>query len=327
MATDADLMIDRRRLRRKVTFWRVAAVVVAVLAVIGWVTATGGLDHALGIHRPQIAKVRIEGTITQNRDLIERLNRIATNDAVKGVILAINSPGGTTVGGESIYEAVRKIAAKKPVVAEVGTLGASAAYMIACGADHIVARRTSIVGSIGVLFEYPDVSALLDKAGIKVEDIKSSPLKAEPNFFHPASDEAKAMIHNMIMDSYQWFVALVQERRGFTHDQAVALSDGSVFTGGQALGNHLVDAVGGEDVALAWLKTKGVDARLPVIEWKAADGVGHYFFARAAVRYAAALLGLPAGSDDLLRQVAGDRIFLDGLVSVWQVGGGLVRGR
>lgn len=322
---DADSIIDRRRLRRKVTFWRLMAVLAAVLAIIGWAFFSGGFDRTFGVRQPQIAKIRIEGTITQDQDLIERLHRLAKADAVKAVILAVNSPGGTTVGGESIYEAVREIAAKKPVVAEVGTLAASAAYMIACGADHIVARHTSIVGSIGVLFEYPDISGLLDKAGVKVEAIKSSPLKAEPNFFHPASDEAKAMIRNMILDSYAWFVDLVQTRRGFTHDEAVALSDGSVFTGQQALKNRLVDAVGGESTALDWLKTKGVDTRLPVVEWKRREDVGHYFFAKAALHYVAGLLGLPTGSDAFLRDLTGDRIFLDGLVSVWQVGGG--RGR
>jgi len=322
MAMSTDSIIDRRRLRRKVTFWRIMAVLAAVLAIVAWAFASGGIDGAFGRRQPQIAKIRVEGTITQDQDLIDRLHRLAKTDSVKAVILAVNSPGGTTVGGESIYEAVRELAARKPVVAEVGTVAASAAYMIACGADHIVAQRTSIVGSIGVLFEYPDLSGLLDKAGVKVEDIKSSPLKAEPNYFHPASEEAKTMIRSMILDSYAWFVDLVQTRRGFTHDQALALSDGSVFTGRQALGNRLVDAVGGESAALEWLRSKGIDIRLPVVEWKRKEDVGRYFFAKAALHYAAGLLGLPAGSGPFLRELTADRIFLDGLVSVWQVGGG-----
>lgn len=327
MAMSPDAVIDRRKLRRKVTFWRVAAILVAALAIVAWVLASGGVNRALGIQKAQIAKVRITGTITEDRDLLKRLDKIAETKSVKGVILSIDSPGGTTVGGESIYEAVRRIAAKKPVVAEVGTLAASAAYMIACGSDHIVARNTSIVGSIGVLFEYPDLSSLLDKVGVKMEAIKSSPLKAEPNYFHPASDEAKAMIHRMILDSYGWFVQLVQTRRGYTHDQAMALSDGSVFTGRQALDNKLVDAIGGQEAALAWLKTKGVDTRLPVVEWKKKQNVGGFLTSHAALKYIAGMLGLPTGSDDLIHAVTGDRIFLDGLVSVWQVGDRLSRGR
>ncbi len=103
--------------------------------------------------------------------------------------------------------------------------------MIASASDHIVARQTSIVGSIGVLFQYPDLSKLLDTVGVKVETIKSSPLKAEPNYFSPASDEAKAMIRNMIMDSYDWFVGIVQERRSFTREEALALANGAVLRG------------------------------------------------------------------------------------------------
>jgi protease-4 len=128
----------------------------------------------------QIARVRIEGTITENEDLLKRLKRIGEAAHVKGVILTVDSPGGTTAGGEAIYEAVRELAAKKPVVAQVGTLAASAGYMIASAADHIVARQSSIVGSIGVLVQFPDVTGLMEMVGVKVEGVKSSPLKAAP---------------------------------------------------------------------------------------------------------------------------------------------------
>ncbi|EFM61574.1 signal peptide peptidase SppA, 36K type [Brucella sp. NF 2653] len=232
MAHDAEAMIERRRLRRKLTSWRLAFLVLLAALIAGF--AFYSLRGAK-FNQPHIAKVRIEGTIFENEELLKRLDRIAGNDAVKGVILLLDSPGGTTVGGEAIYDAVRKIAKKKPVVTQVGTLAASAGYMIASASDHIVARQTSIVGSIGVLFQYPDLSKLLDTLGVKVETIKSSPLKAEPNYFSPASEEAKNMIRGMIMDSYDWFVGIVQERRAFTHEQALALANGAVFTGRQAL--------------------------------------------------------------------------------------------
>ncbi|WP_457302942.1 S49 family peptidase, partial [Phyllobacterium sp. P5_D12] len=187
---------------------------------------------------------------------------------------------------------------------------------------HIVARQSSIIGSIGVLFQYPDISELLTKIGVKVETIKSSPLKAEPNFFNPASDEAKAMIHRMIIDSYDWFVGLVQERRKFTHEQALALADGSVFTGRQAVANKLIDELGGEDKAIAWLKTKGIDAKLPVVEWKPVEksSLG-MFFSHSALKMLTRYLGIPEESAGVLRELTGDRMFLDGLVSVWHVDG------
>ncbi|MRG54335.1 signal peptide peptidase SppA [Phyllobacterium sp. SYP-B3895] len=322
MANTADAIIDRRRLRRKLTFWRILALLIVALALILFYFSVAGSDVFSSRSSPHIAKVRIEGTIFENEELLKRLKDVTDSNAVRGVILSVDSPGGTTAGGEAIYEAVRKLAVKKPVVAQVGTLAASAGYMIASASDHIVARQSSIVGSIGVLFQYPDISQLLTKLGVKVETIKSSPLKAEPNFFNPASDEAKEMIHRMIIDSYDWFVGLVQERRKFTHEQALALADGSVFTGRQAIANKLIDELGGEDTAIAWLKTKGVNDKLPVVEWKPVEksSLG-LFFSNSATKMLARYLGLPEESAGMLNQLTGDRMFLDGLVSVWHVDG------
>ena len=160
-----------------------------------------------------IAKVRIEGTITEDEELLERLEKIRNTASVKGVILSIDSPGGTTAGGEAIFDEVRLLAEAKPLVAQVGTLAASAGYMIASASDHIVARKSSIVGSIGVLVQFPDVTGLMDKVGVKLEEVKSSPLKAEPSPFNPTTDPERAMIRAMILDSYDWFKGLVEERR------------------------------------------------------------------------------------------------------------------
>ncbi|TPM31927.1 signal peptide peptidase SppA [Mesorhizobium sp. B2-3-4] len=316
MALRADDLIDRRRLRRKLTFWRVAAmgiVALGVIALSAWFYRGdfGGsaVDH--------IAKVRIEGTITEDDELIKRLETIRQSSQVKGVILAIDSPGGTTVGGESIYEEVRKLAADKPVVAEVGTLAASAGYMIASAADHIVARKTSIVGSIGVLIQYPDVSGLMDKLGVKLEEVKSSPLKASPSPFKPTNDDERAMVRKLILDSYDWFVGIVAERRKMTREQALALADGSIFTGRQGVANGLIDAVGGESVAIDWLATKGVDAKLKVVEWKDTERRGGFLFSKAMARTIAGALGLPDSGGDVIHELGADRLFLDGLVSVW----------
>ncbi len=315
MTFRADDLIERRRLRRKLTFWRVAALAIVVLALAALSTWLYRQDLG-GTAVDHIARVRIEGTITQNEELVDRLEKIRKSPRVKGVILAIDSPGGTTAGGEFIYDEVRKLAADKPVVAQVGSLAASAAYMIAIATDHIVARQTSIVGSIGVLIQYPDISGLMDKIGVKLEEVKSSPLKAEPSPFKPTSDAAREMVRKLIMDSYDWFVGIVAERRHMSHDQVLALADGSIFTGRQAVANKLVDAVGGEDEAVAWLATKGVDAKLRVVEWKSTKR-GGFFFSDSLTRMASRALGLPEDSGDLLRELGADRLFLDGLVSVW----------
>ncbi|MEN5296922.1 signal peptide peptidase SppA [Brucella sp. TWI559] len=318
MAHDAEALIERRKLRRKLTIWRVAFLLLLAALIAGIASySMRGPNFAT----PHVAKVRIEGTIFENEELLKRLNKIANDDAVKGVILILDSPGGTTVGGESIYEAVRKIAEKKPVVTQVGTLAASAGYMIASASDHIIARQTSIVGSIGVLFQYPDLSKLLDTVGVKVEAIKSSPLKAEPNYFSPASEEAKAMIRNMIMDSYDWFVGIVQERRSFTHEEALALANGAVFTGRQAVQNKLIDGLGGEEEAVAWLDSKGVSKDLPKLEWKPESSDTGFSLRDLIIHAGARLLGVPQQADGLLKEIANDRIFLDGLLSVWHVDG------
>ncbi|TPK75567.1 signal peptide peptidase SppA [Mesorhizobium sp. B2-4-15] len=316
MALRADDLIDRRRLRRKLTFWRVTAFGIVALGVI-MLSAWLYRDDFGGSTVDHIAKVRIEGTITEDDELIKRLETIRQSSKVKGVILAIDSPGGTTVGGESIFEEVRKVAADKPVVAEVGTLAASAGYMIASAADHIVARKTSIVGSIGVLIQYPDVSGLMDKLGVKLEEVKSSPLKASPSPFKPTNDDERAMVRKLILDSYDWFVGIVAERRKMTHEQALALADGSIFTGRQGVANGLIDSVGGETEAIDWLATKGVDAKLKVVEWKNTERRGGFFWSKAMVKTIVSALGLPDYSGDVIHELGADRLFLDGLVSVW----------
>jgi protease-4 len=311
MATRADELIDRHRLRRKLTFWRIVALAVIAIAV-GWAVSWAYRDEYGGLAVNHIAKVKIAGTITQNDDLVAQLEKIRKSPAVKGLILDINSPGGTTAGGEQLYDEVRRIAAEKPVVAEVGGLAASAAYMVAAAADHIVARKTSIVGSIGVLVEFPDVTGLMDKLGIKLEAIKSSPLKAEPSPFTPTTDDERAMVQRLISDSYDWFVGLVASRRPLSREEVLKLADGSIFTGRQAVANKLVDQIGGEREAVAWLEEKGVGTDLNVIEWKTGAGRS-FFFSKALAR----LVGLPEGSEDILERLGADRIFLDGLLSVW----------
>ena len=319
MSQAADNWLDRRALRRKLGFWRVVTILLAILCGgIAWYAVNGGLSARNTA--PHIAKIRIEGAIAEDEKLMALIKKVGESEAVKGVILTINSPGGTTAGGEALYESVRALAGKKLVVSQVGTLAASAGYMIAVASDHIVARKSSIVGSIGVLFQYPDISQLLTNAGVKVETIKSSPLKAEPNFFSPASEEAKSMIRRMILDSYDWFVSIVDERRPqLDRTQTLALADGSVFTGRQALANKLIDGLGGEEAAIAWLVSKGVDDKLDVIEWSPqADNVSWWLSSEISallLRFA----GLDNANSALNLPFLKDRLFVDGLVSQWDV--------
>jgi protease-4 len=317
----ADQIVDRRRLRRKLSFWRVIAFLALLAAIAGAIILFGGRDRFPLVTTPQIARVSISGFIAVDRDQTALLEALAENDAVKGVIVAIDSTGGATTGGEALYEGLRKLAAAKPTVATMGTVGASAAYMAAIATDHIVARRTTITGSIGVIYVSPEISGLLDKLGVGIEEIKTGPLKAEPSPFAPASDEAKAVVAGLIGDSFNWFVDIVAERRGMPRARALALADGRIYSGRQALEADLIDEIGGEEVALAWLGTQGVDVELPVRDWRPDNRppVG-WWFENALVAWIAQALGLspqlvPAG---VLDRILPENLMLDGLMSVWQ---------
>jgi protease-4 len=321
MTMTAEEIIDRRRLRRKLTFWRVLAFVVVVGALVGGALYVGRKEGITTAGRGQVARVTISGFISDNRRQLEMLERIRKDSSVKAVILAINSTGGTTAGGEALYNAVRKLDADKPVVATLGTVAASAAYMTAIGAERIVSRRTSITGSIGVIFEYPEVSELMAKLGVKMEELKSAPLKAEPSPFRPASDEAKAAMQTLIVDTYRWFVGIVAERRGLTPAEADAVSDGRVFTGNQALAAKLVDEIGGEEEARAWLaSTRSVPADLPIRDWRPQESGGFLGLPNLAISWVAEQLGVPPALVHLLglERFLPEPGKLDGLLSVWQ---------
>ena len=181
MSLDADAIVDRRRMRRKLTFWRVAAIVVALVAIGGSALflVPGSRLMPPGAY---ISRIKIQGLIRGNQDRIEALERLGRSRA-SAVIVHIDSPGGTTAGSEQLYSALRDLQSKKPMVVVVDGLAASGAYIAALSADHIIANETSLVGSIGVLFQYPNFTDVLKTIGIKVEEVKSSPLKAAPNGF------------------------------------------------------------------------------------------------------------------------------------------------
>lgn len=320
MAINVQDLMDRRHLRRKLTFWRVAAILVVAVAVLV-------LPFALDMDAPgrvrvgdYIARVSIEGAIWENEDLLDLMEGLKENDAVKAVILRIDSPGGTTVGGETLFNAAREIALVKPVAAEVGTLAASAGYMVATAADHIVARHTSIVGSIGVIFQYVDASDLLHTIGLDVNAVKSSPMKAEPSpFGGPPPQEAIAMIRRLVMDSYQWFVDLVAERRPLSESEVLALADGSIYTGMQALEYGLIDALGGEAEIRLWLESeRDVPEGLEIIDRAPPDDdFGFSLFAGAKAAFFG-FLGLDPEAGSLREALGGTGAHLDGLVSLWQ---------
>jgi protease-4 len=313
----SDYLVDRRRLRRKLSFWRVAAILCLIIAII--VAGTRLFGSSANSFTPHIARLSIGGIITSDRKTLTLIHDIGEAKNVSAVLVSIDSPGGTTTGAEQLYDALRKLSAKKPTVAVVGTLAASGGYIAAIGTDEIFSRGNSIVGSIGVLVQYPNVAKLLDKVGVKMEAIKSSPLKASPDGFEDTSPEARAAIASLVNDSFDWFKALVKERRKMSDQELAAVDDGRIFTGRQGIGLKLVDKIGGEQEAIDWLEQeRGIGKGLPVRDWTQQKSLGTLGILGFSAR-----LAEWSGFPDLSRtldygQSLSDARLLDGLVSIWQ---------
>jgi protease-4 len=318
MTLQADLIADRRKMRRRLSLWRVLGVLGAILGVVGLGYAFGG-RQALPIGSDHVARVKIEGVITGDDRTLRLIKDVREARSVKAVIVQVDSPGGTVSGSEAVFLALRQLAAEKPTAAVVTGLAASGGYIAAAAADRIIAQQTSLVGSIGVLFQFPNVSRLLDNVGVRVESIKSSPLKAAPSGFEPTSPEARAALEVVVRDHYDWFRDLVRDRRRLNDAEVAAVSDGRVHTGRQGLERKLVDTLGGERQAVEWLETERNVARsLPIREWKRrseSDALGLW---SAASRLAQAA-GLDTFAALLARAGAlepGTR--LDGALALWQ---------
>lgn len=294
-------------LRRSRFRWRILAFVALVVAIL----AVGGrYATEYGLSGDQIARVVIDGTIASDPARLKTLEALAKDDTVKAVVIAINSPGGTTAGGEELYEAIGKLRAKKPVVAYIKEMGASAAYMAAIATDRIFVRRLSIVASIGVLFQTYNAGKLLQTIGIGSDKVASGPLKAEPALDHPMTPEVRASLQSLVDDSFSWFVDIVAERRGLSRADVLPLADGRIMTGNQGIASKLVDEVGGEAEAVDWLvKTKGLKPDLPIVTWYPTGGSNFTNLGKWLGGEARAMLGLPADGP----------VALDGLVSLWQV--------
>ena len=319
MSIETEAMLERRRLRRRLSLWRVLAVVGIALA-IGTI-AVRGTGSALTPQK-QIARVSIEGVITEDRKQLEMLKRIARSKQVEGVVLFVNSPGGTTTGGEALYEALREVSASgKPVVAQFGTVATSAAYIAGLATDHIVARGNTITGSVGVIFQWAEVSDLLGKLGVKMNEIKSGPLKANPSPFRPLDEGGRQVAETMVAESQRWFIGLVRDRRKLDTTGVPGLEQGRVFSGRDAVALKLVDQIGGEKEAIDWLATKNPATKgLRVVDWKPQREGRLGWLGATATAIAGFIFG-EAGENGLAALFADPRLQaaqLDGLVSVWQ---------
>ncbi|MBT7664066.1 MAG: signal peptide peptidase SppA [Rhodospirillaceae bacterium] len=295
---DADAILDRRRLKRRLVIWRS----IAALAVMALIAV--GVGKYISYGETHVARLSINGFISEDIERGEAIDKLVSRDDVEAVIVRINSPGGPTAGSEQIYHALRRVAKKKPVVAVIGTIGTSGGYIVAIAADHIVAMETSLTGSIGVLFQTAEFTGLMEKLGIKPFTLKSSPLKGQPSPVETVTEEVRVAMQALLKDSYEWFTELVQKRRDFNSAELHRATDGRVFSGRQAIKLRLIDALGGERTARRWLTDEhGISADLPTLEVRWGEKSG--LVART----------LDTVSGKLFKN---ERLTLDGLLSVWQ---------
>jgi len=287
----ADLIVDRRKLKRRLNKWRGFAIAGLLLGFWAFVSLNDKMAAQLGV-MDQIARIEISGIITEDQARAAMMKELAENGSVKAVVVRFNSPGGTTTGGEALYTQLRNIAKKRPVVAVFGTMATSAAYMSGVAADHIVARGNTITGSVGVIMQWAEVSGMMGKLGVQMNEMKSGNLKAVPSPFAPLDEEGRQLTQEMIDESHKWFIDLVAERRNINPAQIPGLIKGRIFSGRQALQYGLVDAVGGEAQALDWLKaSKKINKDLPVIDWQQTNTSQPGLFGLAS-NHIAKLLGI-----------------------------------
>jgi protease IV len=308
MSLDADAIVDRRRLKRQLIAWRLTAIAAfAGLAYAGVVTFTDLVPTSLSGGEDHVATMEIDGLILDDQYRLEALDDVAKSKTAKALIVRIDSPGGTAVGGETLYYALRNVASSKPVVALIRTIGTSGGYMTALAADRIYARETSLTGSIGVILQTAEMSGLLEKIGVKAETLASGPLKGQPSTTEPMTQEARDATQNLIDDTHQWFVKLVTDRRRLSDEEVTLASDGRLFTGRQALEAKLVDELGGMADARRWLNANhGVAGNLPMYD------------VDIKVRSKGLLARLLTSSGKTLLS---ERLTLDGLLTLWQPAG------
>jgi protease IV len=315
MSNDIDHILNHISLKKSRRRWRWIAIAAIAALVIGLVSA-GSYEQPRGAH---VARLEVSGLITGEEKQLQLIRDLVLEDDVKAMIVRIDSPGGTTVGSEALYEELRKFSAKKPVVAVMDSVAASGGYITALAADRVYARGNTITGSIGVIFSYPDVSQLLNTVGVKMEEVKSGELKAEPSGYKPTTDKARLVMQEMVSDGFGWFKGLVVERRKLDVATVDRLSDGRVYSGRQALKEKLIDEIGTEVEARAWLAAnKSVDAKLETLKRAPPPEKGEAQFyipvGKATVDSVLESLGLSG-----LRAKA-DAAKLDGLLVLWRAG-------
>ncbi|MFN8543351.1 MAG: signal peptide peptidase SppA [Candidatus Binatia bacterium] len=226
----------------------VASLCGAVLAGVG---ALLFADVSLG---PEVGVVEIQGVIEDGTATLETLEHFRTTSHVVAVVLRLDSPGGAVGPAQEIWDAVGRLRAKKPVIASLGNVAASAAYYVASAADVIVSNPGTLTGSIGAIMELPNAAGLAEKLGVDMAVVKGGAFKDIGSPVRPLTDAERAVLQTMVDDVVRQFVEAVAQGRKMPVERVRALADGRPLSGAQAQASGLVDELGGLDTAvrLAW---------------------------------------------------------------------------
>lgn len=245
-------------------------------------------SDSIHISKKSIAVVEITGVIFSPDTAVEKIERYITEENIPAIVLRLNTPGGGISATQEIYETVRKArAAGKKVIASMGTVAASGGYYIAAACDTIIATPGTITGSIGVIATFPEFSELYRKIGVNFTVVKAGKFKDTGSSSRKMTDEEKAELEALILDSYEQFLDAVAESRGLTLDEVRQIAEGRVYTGRQALEKGLVDLLGTyQDAVDLAGELAGIGKNPPVIKekrgtiWEAlVNGINTLFFA------------------------------------------------
>lgn len=208
----------------------------------------------LGGGEGQIGVVEVEGPIMESRDTVEELHDFAEDDAIEGIVVRIESPGGSVGPSQEIMQAIDRAGDKKPVIASMGSTAASGGYYVALGADRIVANPGTITGSIGVISQMFNVEGILERLDVDVHVLKTGEYKDAGSPFDELEEDEREFLLSLLDDIYRQFVEDIAEARELELDEVEDLADGRVYTGRQAKEHELIDDVGSFRDAVEWVK-------------------------------------------------------------------------
>ncbi len=219
-----------------------------------------------------IAKLSIDGVIYERNDILEKIDKLDKDMSAKGLLLIINSPGGTFVSSKEIFDSIKNIGKRIPTAVYMKEMATSGGYLVSLGAERIFSNQGTITGSIGVILQTADMSELLKKIGVNPVIVKSGELKSVPNPLEKINQNQIQYVEKIISLMQKEFLNILKDTRDISSEVIDLVSDGRILTGGQAKSMNLIDEIGSERDAIFWLKQRGnLEDDIPVVDISSKD--------------------------------------------------------